>query len=484
MSDAADILVRCQKDPEFYFREILGANPWPTQVAIAESVRDNRHTAVPSCHSSGKSWVAARVGLWFGSSFPDSKVITTAPTERQTKGILWSELHKARNTALYPIGGEPTGTMLKFGDDWYIWGFTAPDWDPNRFQGFHAPHLLIIVDESAGISEAISDQIDSLMAGGNCHRLDIGNPVEANTPFQSACNSDNVNTIIISAFDTPNFLHFGITEKDMLDGTWESKVDEALPSPSLITPQWVSERLDRWGADSDQWRSRILGKFPHEVRGAYYGEALNKARDDGRIGSFGHDPDRRVHTCWDLGVADSTAIWFCQRYGDRFRMIDYWEATGVGLQPPAEGGASVIGMLEEKARTRGFTYGEHIVPPDIAVREWGNAAQSRLETARRLGYVLLPTPQTTVKLGSYVADRIDACRRLINRSEFDEEHCADGLLALASYRREINKRTGELKPNPEHDWSSHCADALGYGAIGFTRQRPTSRPKPNTGWVT
>jgi len=452
----------------------LGDEAWETQVAIMESVRDNRVTAVPSCHSSGKSWTAGRIALWFGVCHPGAKVITTAPTERQVKGVLWGEIHRATKSAKLPIGGEPTAMMLKFDADHWIWGFTAPDWDESRFQGFHAPHILVVVDEASGISSALMDQIDSLLAGGHARKLLIGNPVISGCSFERDCESAKVNTIPISAWDTPNFLEFGITEADMISGDWEKKIDgKPMPHPELITPDWVAERLEIWGADSSAWQTRILGQFPTVVEGAYYGEFMQKARDEGRIGNFPWDPRIPVSTSWDIGIRDSTAIWFFQQIGQQVHLIDYYEASGQGLPHYAK-------ILQEKP----YVYRDHIAPHDMKVRDWSPGV-ARISVAQELGINFRIVEKVVIKLGTELAEGIDAVRRILPLCHFDVDKAGDGIACLDNYSRKRNRSTGELTDIPRHDhWSSHGADAFRYLALGLRQIVKVKRPKPNTRWVT
>lgn len=471
--DPLAITDRCQRDPEFFVREVLGDTPWKRQVEIFESIRDHRSTAVPSCHASGKSWTAGRAVLWFLYSFYGAKVITTAPTERQIRGILWAEIHRARRNSRAPLGGEPTLLSLKLAEDWYATGFTAPDWDPNRFQGYHAPHILVVVDEAAGISRALADQIDSLLSGGHARKLEIGNPVEAGTPFQASCESPHVHTLPISAFDTPNFTAFGIGQEEIASGAWEEKIGKApLPHPDLITPQWVAERYQIWGPTSNAWKSRVLGQFPDTVEGAYYTEELKAARDQGRIGFEPHDPNAPVITAWDIGVRDATAIGFAQWKGEELRLIDYLEAEGQGLP-----------YYAQELQRRPYTYCDHIAPPDMANREWGDG-RSRVEIAASLGLQFRVLPRLLERQTGELAEGIDAVRRFFPRLRFDEDRCAPLLDALRNYRRKRNARTGELGDGPEHDWSSHGADMLRYLALGVREYRRVSRPRQNTRWVT
>jgi hypothetical protein len=469
---AVDIFERCQKDPAFFVSEILGDDAWETQIEIMESVRDNRVTAVPSCHSSGKSWTAGRIALWFGSCHYGAKVITTAPTERQVKGVLWGEILRAAKSSSFPIGGEATAMRLAFAPDHWIWGFTAPDWDESRFQGFHAPHILVVVDEASGISAALSDQIDSLLAGGHARKLLIGNPVVSGCSFERDCNSRAVHTIPISAWDTPNFQTFGITEEDMISGEWQNKVaGKEMPHPELITPDWVAERLEIWGVDSNAWQTRIRGLFPRTVEGAYYGELMKKARDEGRVGIVPYDTNHPVSTAWDIGVRDSTAIWFFQQIGEQFNFIDYYEATGEGLP-------HYVKVLQE----RPYIYREHIAPHDMKVRDWGSGI-ARRSVAQELGIHFRVLEQVVVRLGSELAEGIDAVRRILPRCQFDENKCGDGIACIDAYRRKRNRSTGELTDIPQHDWASHGADAFRYFALGARQIAHVNRPQPNTRWI-
>src|SRR3546814_11366720 len=106
--------------------------------------------------------------------------------------------------------------------------------------------------------------------------------------------------------------------------------------------------------------------------GAYYGKLLAAAERQGQIGAVPWEPALPVHTAWDLGIGDSTAIWFCQRAGRETRLIDYYEASGVGLDHYAR-------ALGE----RPYVYGEHLLPHDAEVRELGSG-KSRSEE-RRVG---------------------------------------------------------------------------------------------------
>jgi Terminase large subunit, T4likevirus-type, N-terminal len=185
-----------------------------------------------------------------------------------------------------------------------------------------------------------------------------------------------------------------------------------------------------------------------EVPGAYYAREMQTARDAGRITAVPLEPRLPVWTAWDLGVGDSTAIWFVQSSpsGQR-RLIDYYEASGEGLPHYAK-------VLND----RGYTYGGHIAPHDIEVRELGSG-QSRLETAARLGIKFTVAPRLSFE------DGINASRMLIPQCWFDTDKCAVGIEALCNYRKDYNQRLGEFTARPVHDVYSHGSDAFRYLAV-------------------
>lgn len=252
------------QDPVWFTREVLGDNPWEHQALILRSLRKYREVNVKSCHSAGKSWLASRAVLWFLYAHPECMVITTAPTHRQVRAILWKEIRAAHKAAAIPLGGRLMTTQLELSPSWFAWGFTAPEHDPTRWQGYHADNILVVVDEACGIKAPVDAAIDSILSGQGGRLLRIGNPTNEATPFGDAFKAPgNRYNHTISAFDTPNFTHFGITRGDIIDGSWQHKIDgRPLPRPHLIAPEWVADKAQGWGINSPMFQSRIDANFP------------------------------------------------------------------------------------------------------------------------------------------------------------------------------------------------------------------------------
>ena len=211
---------------------------------------------------------------------------------------------------------------------------------------------------------------------------------------------------------------------------------------------------------AEEYEQEFECSFTAAVRGAYFGGLMADLERRERIGATPHDPGLPVHTAWDLGMSDATAIWFCQAApGGEFRFIDYYECQGVGLD-------HYVKILDAKP----YVYGRHIAPHDIRVRELGTG-KSRLETAASLGLRFDVCPNIPL------VDGINAVRLLLPKCRFDASACEPGIEALRHYRREFSERMNTFHPLPLHDWTSHATDAFRYFSVGFRPPRQGRLPQ-------
>ncbi len=243
---------------------------------------------------------------------------------------------------------------------------------------------------------------------------------------------------------------------------------EDLFNMAAANPNWYAERLtidDTGAMPADSISEERKAGMPEELiqqefycsfsaalTGAYYGRQMEAAGIDGRITSVEPERGVRVETWWDLGVRDSTAIWFVQRVGYEVRIIDYYEASGESLAHYAD-------VLRE----RGYVYDKHIFPHDIAVRELGTG-RARIDMLHDLG-VTGATARSVISPNLPVADGINAVRMLLPHCWFDAVKCARGIQALKAYAKNWNEKTRRYESQPIHNWASHAADAFRYGAL-------------------
>lgn len=200
------------------------------------------------------------------------------------------------------------------------------------------------------------------------------------------------------------------------------------------------------------------------IPGSYYGKLIQELELGEKIGDFPHDIRHPVITAWDIGVGDSTAIWFIQQIRSEVRVVDYYEASGVG----ADHYAKVL-------RDKDYVYDGHYLPHDAHNREWGNNASSRVDVLKSLGIRPLKIlPRASID------DGINAVRVLLRRCVFDRRACDRGINALRTYQKTWDERLKTFSQAPLHDWSSHGADAfrsLAQGLRDNPRPGAISRPR-------
>ncbi|MBN2162587.1 MAG: terminase [Planctomycetes bacterium] len=222
---------------------------------------------------------------------------------------------------------------------------------------------------------------------------------------------------------------------------------------------WYVKKLEKMQTGEDESGSgdwddmkREYPSYPREafeqsVKGAYYNTQFTRIHKECRIGSFPYRSGYLVDTWWDIGVGDHNSIWFTQTIGNAVNVVDFYQNSGEGLQ-------HYVQKLQELRQEHGYIYGRMVAPHDIMVREWSNNAQTRYETARKLGIQFEIAPKLSLEEG------IDAVRRILGVCRFDEAHTDEGVKALKAYRKEWDKSAGVWKNRPLHNWASHPADAF------------------------
>lgn len=251
---AEEIAAWRERPSTAFARGFLRLNLWKRQREILDAVSKYKRVAVPSCHESGKTFVASVAAVHWLLSYQPSKVITTAPGERQVKDLLWAEI-RARHAQMERITkgnlrmGKPATKEWRIPGhpDWFATGFaTTPDTateNATRMHGYHSPHLLVILDEAGGLDRPVWSGVDGLLTGQGAHVLAIGQP-QGGSEFERVCRSPDWHVMRISAFDCPN-LQEGSKQR-----SWG------------VTREWADMMLRKWGPFSPVYLSKVLGLFP------------------------------------------------------------------------------------------------------------------------------------------------------------------------------------------------------------------------------
>jgi len=229
-----------------------------------------------------------------------------------------------------------------------------------------------------------------------------------------------------------------------------------------------NERLHDFAANPDQYGHVWEGEYVSVVQGSYFAQALSQAKREGRIGKVARDPHLPVKAFWDIGIQDATSIWIVQWVGREIRVLDYYEAVG---QP--------LGTHLQWLRSNDYGEAICVLPHDASKHDLITGTRFE-DHIRAAGF----EAETIPNQGKGAAmKRIEAARRIFPAIWFNEPKCSAGLDALGWYHEKIDEER-RVGLGPDHDWSSHAADAFGLMCVAY--EAPNEHfdvPEPETEWV-
>jgi hypothetical protein len=339
---------------------------------------------------------------------------------------MWDSLVRAANAvpgAVIAVGDKRV--ILPNGGVYQTGGMDEPD----RWRGGYAD--LIIEDEADDVTASGLDMVViPMLADYDGQRVRIGTP--------------KGNGRLAAAYDKCDpSARFLLTWKDT----------------GVFTEEQIAKIRD--DMDPEEFEQEFNCSFTSPNSGSYYGKWLDEVIRDGRVCRVTYDPKLPVFTAWDLGMDDSTAIWWFQRSpGGEWRWLEYHEDSGQGFDYYAK-------LLHSKP----YVYGKHYLPHDIEVRELSAGGKSRRTMLTGLG-----VKPIFVVPAANPADRVSAVRQILPRSWFDSKGCEVGLKKLRGYRRQWNEHMGVWRAEPVHDGASHGSDAIGTGVQGSTDPENVAKP--------
>lgn len=272
---------------------------------------------------------------------------------------------------------------------------------------------------------------------------------------------------------------------DAIDGFLRQKKPD---SAIVVQANWKDNPF--WSKELEAERALDLKLYPDQydhvweggyvttVSGAYYAKPLAEAKAQGRIGNVARDPLLTIRAIWDIGgtgaKADAVSIWVQQWVGKEIRQLDYYEAVGQPL-------ATHVNWLREN----GYGQALCILPHDGSTNDkvYDVSYESALKDA---GFEVLVIPNQ----GKGAAKmRIEAARRLFPFMWFNEKTTEAGRDAIGWYHEKKSDDDRNIGLGPNHDWSSHGADAFGLGAVAYEEPRVKQaakrphRPPVAGGWM-
>lgn len=348
-----------------------------------------------------------------------------APTYAQAKKVAWEELKKfTRNipgTTYHETELKCTIKRPAMEDEIVIYLMGAENYDAIR--GMYLDG--IVLDEYADMNPEIWGKVvRPLLQDRKGWAIFIGTPKGQNhlyELFQKA--------------------------KELASSGWFAKLLRASETGVFTDAELLELRQDM---SESEYEQEFECSFAAALTGAYYGKELEKLDASSKITKVPYDPQLPVVTGWDLGLSDTTTIWFVQQHRYETRVIDYIENSGAGLD-----------WYVKEINAKGYNIKEHYLPHDVRVREL-TSGKSRLESLRMMG---LKNVRVVPKLG--VAEGINAVRMLLPKCVFDAEKCKRGLESLKNYERKWDGKNKIYQQTPHHNWASHGADGFRTLAVGL-----------------
>jgi hypothetical protein len=221
----------------------------------------------------------------------------------------------------------------------------------------------------------------------------------------------------------------------------QSELDDALKSMSI-----------------DQYQQEFECSFEASIIGAIYGVEMRLLTDADRITKVECDNLFPVHTAWDLGYNDATAIWWYQVVHGEIRVLDYHEAHG---QP--------IIYYANQIKERPYEYGTHWLPHDAKAKTLASGGKSIIEQI----FDKLPKESFKIVPNLSLQDGIQASRMALARTWFDAMKCSEGIECLRQYQREYDEDKKVFRDKPRHDWTSHGSDAFRMLAVAWQDEADT-----------
>lgn len=411
----------------------LGYKPRPFQQALHAAMR--RYNVLVCHRRFGKTVYSLREmqDKAFKNPLVRPQYAYVAPTYAQAKKVAWEymrEFYKDVPGAEFHVQElKVTIPRPEKGDKIIIYLLGADN--PDSIRGIYLDG--IVIDEYAQIAPSLwGEVVVPALSDRKGWAIFIGTPKGANH-FKKI---------------------FAVAEESMLsskDSPWFATILRSSET-GVVDPLELA--LMKETMSPEEFDQEMECNFNAAMRGAYYDEYIVRAEAERRITGVPYDGSVPVHTAWDLGIGDSTAVWFYQLVGREVHIIDYIEMAGKGLE-------WYVGELKQ----RPYIYGTHFLPHDAGARELGTGKTLQ----EQLGDLIGGTHTIKILPRLKVVDGIQAVRALLPKCYFDRIKTYRGVECLKSYQKMWDEKNGIFKDDPKHDEYSHGADGFRYLALSIQK---------------
>lgn len=434
---------------------------WRWRPVQEESLASTYRNNVEVWHRrAGKSYVkcAKLIRSALACPFDDGRYAYLAPTQEQVKDIAWHYLTKfaervpgselketAREIWLPTIRGSRARIKL--------YGVDNPR---QALRGVY--HDGAVVDEYQDIPETVyTEQLAPTLMDSNRKGVDLFGYSNQWCDFIGTPKGRNP---LYHLWQKADLWYRGLpfmmegedkVKRPIFSDEWRAAIYPATET-GIFSPEELEATKARVGRS--KFEQEMLCAWDALITGSIYGQEMADLRNAGRLTAIPVVPFLPVHTGWDLGMDDATAIWLFQLVGEGVNFVHYVEFNFTRFP-------EIVAELEAISdRGRRFRYGGHILPHDVAVHEMGLG--KREHQLKQLGVKpMIIAPKLAEEEG------IAATQAMLRTAAFDATHCMKGIDALSYFHRERDEKAGVYRDTPKHDWSSHAAAAMRYVATGL-----------------
>jgi hypothetical protein len=308
------------------------------------------------------------------------------------------------------------------------------------------------------LSSEDPDKIRGIYADGVCvDECSQMNPILWNEIIRPALSDRKGFCYFISTPAGMSNIFYDLYQHAQSDPTWLAYTAKASDT-GIIDQEELDAAKTQMG--DAKYKQEFECDWIANIEGSVYGSIIKSLEEKKQITRIAYDPALMVHTAWDLGVDDSTAIVFYQLLGNQILIIDYYENNREGLP-------HYVQVVKDKD----YVYGEHFAPHDIEVTEF-STGKTRREVAYQLGIRFKILPKINLE------DGIHSLKMVLPKCWFDGDNTKPLIDALRHHHRKYNEKMKMFSNKPVKDWSSHAADAARYMALSITdlpRQKATAQ---------
>jgi len=299
-----ELLKSYENNWSFFAEDVLGVTTLDyQQKLILEQIRTKNKISIRSGNARGKDFLSAVAALCFLYLNQPSKVICTAPTQRQVFSIMLSEIGTIFDSSPITLGGKKTKTKIKFpgSDNHFLIGFKAADKSKEAWQGFHSENIFVIVSEASGISDDLFENIDGILTG-NSKLLIVFNPLRKSGESYKSLSDPRYTHFRLNSMNAPNVINY----QKYIDGKLTFNDYKKNKIPGQVDWKWVDDKVGKSG-----WSFPVEKQDAQEVdflwKGKYY-HPLDPFRIR-VLGLYGNSTDtdlipiewiERSHKLWEV----------------------------------------------------------------------------------------------------------------------------------------------------------------------------------------